>query len=56
MEYRIKTLINELASKGTYRHEWNGEDEFGRNVPAGVYIVWLSVDNKITTKRLLVVR
>jgi hypothetical protein len=52
----VKTLINELASKGINRHEWNGKDEHGRDIPAGVYIVWLSVDNNITTKRLLVVR
>lgn len=52
----IRTLVNESTDKGMYRLQWNGKDEQERNVPAGVYIVRLSVNDNITTKRLLVVR
>lgn len=52
----VRTLVNELADNDNYQIQWDGKDEKNRSLPAGVYLVQLSVDNIITTKRLLVVR
>ncbi len=48
---RIRSLENQVREAGLHSVRWNGEDDWGRAVPAGVYFVQLnSADSKDTRK------
>lgn len=53
---QIKTLIQATQTPGTYQVEWNGTDEFGKNVASGIYLVRYEADDfrdirKLTLKK-----
>ncbi len=52
----IKTLINELKYAGTYKLSWDGTNESGKYVPAGIYFYRLTSDNFTSTKRINILR
>ncbi|MCX7785406.1 MAG: hypothetical protein N2201_04160 [candidate division WOR-3 bacterium] len=52
----VRTLQNGLIFKGNQRFIWDGKDDYGREVPSGIYIVNLAVENKITNRRISIVR
>lgn len=52
----IRTLVNQMSKKGFYQYEWNSTDDRRKQVPSGIYIIQLSIDNNITSKRLLLIR
>ncbi|MCA9758429.1 MAG: FG-GAP repeat protein, partial [Candidatus Eisenbacteria bacterium] len=51
---RIRTLVSEARDAGVWTTEWNGRDEEGRPVPAGIY--WLRLSTKSETARMKLVR
>jgi flagellar hook assembly protein FlgD len=36
---KVKTLMNRIAQAGTYKAHWDGMDEAGNSVAAGIYLV-----------------
>jgi hypothetical protein len=50
---RVKTLLDETKSAGTYRLEWDGTDQLGQSVSSGIYLYRLKMENFSETKRLL---
>ena len=53
----VATLIDgQLKPSGSYRVEWNGRDEHGREAASGIYLVHLKVDEKIHRQKLTLVR
>jgi hypothetical protein len=51
---RVKSLINELKSEGKHTYIWNGKDDNGKAVSAGIYFSRLtSAKGSITTKLML---
>jgi hypothetical protein len=38
---KVKTLVNQKQSPGSYTVEWDGKDEAGKVVSSGVYLYWL---------------
>ena len=54
---RINELANEYFQSGYYTFLWNGKDESGKNLSAGVYLYKLLINGKITeTKKLILIR
>ncbi|MEZ4649611.1 MAG: FlgD immunoglobulin-like domain containing protein [Candidatus Eisenbacteria bacterium] len=51
---RVRTLVDGSAEAGAWTTEWNGEDESGRSVPAGVY--WVRLRRGSATDDTKVVR
>ena len=53
---KIKTLINEFMQTGDHSTIWNGDDEYGKHVCAGLYFYKLSANEKteVIKKCLLV--
>ena len=49
----IKTLVKTELSSGFYEVDWNGDDDYGATVPAGVYLYQLSAAGQTETKRML---
>ena len=52
----IYTLINEKQKKGIHTVCWDGRDNFGKKVPAGVYFLKVTAGEYTETKKLLKVR
>ncbi len=53
---RVRTLVNETRPTGSYRTQWDGNNERGEEVPSGVYIYRLSADHLIEFRKMLLLR
>ena len=49
----IKTLVNNIHNNGKYTVHWDGRDENGVVVPAGVYIYKLKIKNLIQSNKMI---
>ncbi len=52
----IVTLVSEHAIQGNYSTEWNGKDQYGNIVPAGMYFCVLRTVDDYFTKKLLLIK
>ena len=50
---RVRTLIHARVSSGTHELSWDGLDDFGTEVPAGVYFYTASAPGAVQTKRMV---
>jgi len=53
---QINTLVDRFQSPGSYRIEWNGFNDRGQNVSAGVYLIKLQYGNNTAVQKCLVTR
>ena len=53
---RVKLLVNEPLSAGSYTISWNGRDEKGQPVPSGIYFYRLTAGEYVDAKRLIMVK
>jgi len=53
---RLRTMVGERSLKAAVSMTWDGTDDTGRLVPAGVYLVRLEVEGKTLTRKLVVQR
>jgi len=53
---KVRTLVNETKSAGSYRTEWNGIDDVGRPVSTGVYLYRFSAGEVVQTKKMLLIK
>jgi hypothetical protein len=53
---RVRTLINEPKSPGTYLVEWNGRDDAGNALSTGVYFYRLTAGEVTLTKKMLLLK
>jgi hypothetical protein len=52
----VKTLLDEQLMPGHFTVNWNGQNELGRPVSSGIYLLSLTAGNFGTTKRMLLTR
>ena len=53
---KVRTLVNEAKSAGSYRIEWNGSDDTGRPVSSGVYLYRFQAGDIVQTKKMLLIK
>jgi hypothetical protein len=53
---KVRTLVDETKSAGSYRTEWNGVDDCGKSVSTGVYLYRFQADDVVQTKKMLLVK
>jgi hypothetical protein len=53
---RVATIASGVRNAGEVRYQWNGIDDAGNRVPAGVYFVRLRVNDRTFHQKLVVVR
>jgi hypothetical protein len=53
---KVRTLVNETKSAGSYRIEWNGSDDAGKPVSTGVYLYRFSAGEVVQTKKMLLLK
>lgn len=52
----VRTLVHDVQDAGRHEARWDGTDQDGRGVAAGVYLCRLEADDVRATKRLTLVR
>jgi hypothetical protein len=52
----VRTLLDEALASGSYERHWNGADDGGSTVAAGIYFVRLQRDRDVLTDRLVVTK
>jgi hypothetical protein len=52
----VKVLVSEPKRAGAYQVAWDGRDERGRTVPAGVYLIRLVAGERKETGRVIKLR
>jgi hypothetical protein len=50
---RVRSLVDKEFSSGTYTVTWDGKDEFGKYVSAGVYFYRLKIDSSGIVRKML---
>ncbi len=50
---KIKTLLNKRQTAGSYKIIWDGIDDYGKRVSAGIYILKFNADNTFSTKEFV---
>ena len=53
---KIATLVNEAQAAGTYMLTWSGKDDFGNQMPSGVYFYRISADSYSASKRMMLMK
>jgi len=53
---KIITLFNDALSSGNYSLKWYGQDNFGNEAPAGLYIYTLKADFFTQSRKILLVK
>ncbi|GEM_PF-1364330 len=54
--HSIATLLDGEVTSGVHRAIWNGTDDFGRSVPAGIYLCRMEAGSFVATRRMLLVK
>ncbi len=52
----VRVLVEEPATPGTYRVNWDGRDSFGREASSGIYFYQLTTDNFRATRKMMLMR
>ncbi|MDW7987123.1 MAG: FlgD immunoglobulin-like domain containing protein, partial [candidate division WOR-3 bacterium] len=50
---KVATLLNERYEPGYYETRWNGTDEYGRKVPAGIYFYEMKAGNYLARRKMV---
>jgi hypothetical protein len=53
---RVKRLVSETKSAGSYKIEWSGADEAGKSVSTGVYLYRFQAGDVVQTKKMLLLK
>jgi flagellar hook capping protein FlgD len=53
---RVREIVRADLGPGRYRYEWNGADDHGSPLPAGMYLVRLSAPGLTNSQRVALVR
>tara|TARA_Y100000748_G_scaffold48414_1_gene36894 strand:+ start:11417 stop:14836 length:3420 start_codon:yes stop_codon:yes gene_type:complete len=53
---KVKSLVNQEHISGRYSINWNGDDSGGNPVSAGVYIYKLNSENKVFSRKMILMK
>ena len=53
---RVTTLVDGLSTAGRHEVVWTGTDDYGRQVPSGIYFYRLEAGEYAETKRMVLIR
>ena len=56
MGRKIKTLVNENQSVGSYKIDWDSTNNYGDFVSAGVYVYTIKIGEYIQTKKMILLK
>lgn len=51
---KISVIEEDIKTAGIYNLEWNGNNDLGRKVPAGIYILYINVNGYNSAQKIIV--
>jgi len=52
----VRILVDETLNAGDYKITWDGTDDSGRSLPAGIYLYQMKAGGYLGTKRMVLIR
>ena len=52
---KVKSLVNENQESGWHQATWDGANEAGAKVASGIYLYQLKMDNRVETRRMMLI-
>lgn len=52
----VKTLVEKKLPAGAHKVHWNGRDDYGRQVPTGVYFLRLRAGEMVQTRKMVLIK
>jgi len=53
---RVRTLVSEFQDAGAYQVTWDGSDALGHHVSSGVYLMRMTTDGFVQTRKMLLMK
>ncbi len=53
---RVRTLIDRAMPSGEHRAIWQGRDDAGRAMPAGIYVAYLRSSEQSEARKLVLIK
>ncbi len=53
---KIKTLVDDKRMPGSYRVQWDGKDDIGKEVTSGIYFYQVKAGELRDSKKLLLIK
>ncbi|MFH1213215.1 MAG: T9SS type A sorting domain-containing protein [Candidatus Neomarinimicrobiota bacterium] len=52
----VKTIVNDHMNSGEYKAIWDGRDQFGRTVASGIYFYRLTIEQHVSTRKMVLLK
>ncbi len=52
----VKTLVNEELSNGSYKVDWNGDNEFGEKISSGIYFYRIEAEGYVNSRKMILIK
>ncbi|MCH7733001.1 MAG: T9SS type A sorting domain-containing protein, partial [Candidatus Marinimicrobia bacterium] len=53
---KVRTLVDDVQEEGFHKVQWDGKDNFGRNIASGIYLYRIRSGDFVYTRKLLLLR
>jgi hypothetical protein len=53
---KVRNLTDTVQNAGTFTLTWDARNDFGQNVPTGIYIAVLTINNQRVTRKMVLMR
>ena len=53
---KVRTLVDETKTAGSYRVQWDGRDDAGSAVSTGLYLYRLSTGELVETRKMMLLK
>ncbi len=52
----VATLVNEVKERGTHTVQWSGKNEYGKELPSGMYIAQVRAGGSVKNTKMMLLR
>lgn len=56
MGQEVRRLVSEIRTEGYHEVAWDGTDQFGNEIPSGVYLYRVTADEFVQTRRMMLLK
>ena len=53
---KVVTIHNDIIQPGSHIIHWSGKDQSGVNVPSGLYFYRIQSNNRVLTKKMMLLK
>ena len=53
---KVKSVFNGVRKRGEYEYTWDGTNDYGDVLPSGIYLVRMTDNLRVQTKKVILVK